>query len=364
MTFLNPIHSFLFDFILFSNKNKRLNQMNKAILFKQDGCGACTTQDEFLRKNFRGTIHQINLSKFPGQFEFIEFTPTWAIPLGNDQYKLHSEIVETPEELQRVSQFGKSRKAKRSKSRRTGFGQTLLPGINNLSVYGKNFPDNQGFKTTDSFYKTIENTWGKGTDTLNAGIGGSRSLGPGNVNQMYTSGYLNDIRMAHPSDQLGTAINLNRTCNTMNQRSTMSSSTGLVTQTGNPQIVDNTTGTKFGRKRRSRFGGLYRQMGPASEIGNQFLLGKNTVQGLYGGATQFEGPRPQGIQGNTFLAQAKLYSSGSGKTVQFGKRVKKQNKKGSTPKKSKTLNVSGKKAVNIKINIKQKNSSGKKRKVN
>ncbi len=493
--------------------------MNKPILFKQDGCGACIEQDKYLHENFSGTIYQVNLSKFPNQFEFIQFTPTWAIPLGGDRYRLFSEIVKTPQQLERLNTFGRKRGSR--------FGnKTALPGINDLQVYGKNFQDGQGFKTNNSFYKTIENDWGKGNDTLNAGIGGSRSLGPNNINQMYSSDYLNNIRMAHPSDQLGTALALNRTCNT---KGSMSSAPGLVSGSGNPQIVDGTTGAQFGKKkrlinkknylqkltvkycitrsgsnkqvakrlwdlrkhnmskqdlkkieeyleiprskrykgkrkivkikckqRRSRFGnkGLYSQMGPASEIGNQYLLGKDTVKGLYGGATQFEGPRPMGVESNTFLGKAKLYSSGSGKTVAFGKKSRKnkkrskfgtyssqemdyknsvkdykrsmnslrndtipveayedfmenritplrkkienhkfpktyavnllgkrfkpelgsimyenmrktnsfgkmKNKKRLTKKRSKTLNVSGKKAVNIKINIKQKNSAGK-----
>jgi hypothetical protein len=334
--------------------------MNKPILFKAPGCGACVKQDELLHKNFSGTVYQINVDKFPGQFQFIQFTPTWAIPLGNDKYRLHSEIVETPEELQRLSSFGKTKKRKYKVNRRTHFGETP---VNSLAVYGKNFPDNQGFKTTDSFYKSVENVWGKGNDTLNAGFGPTRALSPDKVNDVFSTNNFNNIRMARPNDDLGAVIGLNRSCNTMKNPPTMASSPGLVTGSGNPQIVDNTTGTQFGRrKRRSRFGdkGLYSQMGPASEIGNQYLMGKNTVQGLYGGATQFEGPRPHGIQSNTFLGQAKLYSSGSGKTVAFGKKRKtglKTPKRLTPKKKGKTLNVSGKKAVNIKINIKQKNSN-------
>jgi hypothetical protein len=54
---------------------------------------------------------------------------------------------------------------------------------------------------------------------------------------MYSNNYFNNIRMAHPADQLGTSLYLNRSCN----KSTLSNSPGMIFDSKNPQIVDMTT---------------------------------------------------------------------------------------------------------------------------
>ena len=270
---------------------------NESILFMSPGCGACVQQKKILDDYYRSkgkssTIKMVNVDRFPDKFDFIKVTPTWAVPQGDQKYALYPGIKDP------------------SRSGRSAFGKSFYDGINNLDYYGKNFPNGKGFDVGTSFYGSVEKVWGKGDDTLNAGVGGSRSLGPNNITEMYSSGYLNNIRMAHPSDQLGTAINLNRECN---KTSTMSESKGLVYDSTNPQIVDNTTG--FGR--RSRFGGLYSQMGPASEIGNQYLIKKDTGKQLFSGAQQNEGSRPYGVKSNTYIGQAPLYNP-----IGFGKKKK------------------------------------------
>jgi hypothetical protein len=108
-------------------------------------------------------------------------------------------------------------------------------------------------------------------------------------------------------------------------------------------------------------------MGPASEIGNQYLINKNTGNELYSGARQFESPRPDGTGGDLFISKAPKYNPLS----KFGKRskkalmkkpVKKMDKNKKMDKKmdkkltKKTFDVSGRKAVNIKININSKKS--------
>ena len=68
-------------------------------------------------------------------------------------------------------------------------------------------------------------------------------------------------------------------------------------------------------------------MGPA--YGSQYIVGKNTVKSLYGGALQNEAPRPQKVQNqNTFIGQAKEYNPIS----KFGMK-----------KKSKKISLNGKK---------------------
>jgi hypothetical protein len=128
----------------------------------------------------------------------------------------------------------------------------------------------------------------------------------------------------------------------------------------NPQIVSNTTG--FGRRkrstRRSRFGGLYSQMGPASEIGNQYLIAKDTGNQLYSGERQNETPRPYSVQNEQlYIGQAPDYNpiGAVSSFSRFGKKLK-ENKAGKLCKKV----MSGKDSVNIKISIKGKNSNGKK----
>jgi len=74
-------------------------------------------------------------------------------------------------------------------------------------------------------------------------------------------------------------------------------------------------------------------MGPAYEIGNQYLISKDTGNELYSGARQYENPRPNKINSSTYIGQAPEY------TLKFGNLQKKSNKK---------------KNVNITINIKQK----------
>jgi len=285
--------------------------MNEILYFGSETCGACKEQKKILRKHFKGKVNYINIDRFPERFKYIKATPTWAIPQGNNKYILHEGIINDPGSL---SAFGKTR--------RTRFGESvpLYPNINDLAVYGKTFPNGKGFEIPNSFYKTIENVWGKGDDTLNAGIGGTRSLGPDNISEMYSNGYFNNIRMAHPSDQLGTALYLNTTCNTLHKPSTMTESPGMIFDSKNPQIVSMTTG--FGKKnlsgnkknlsgnKKNLFGkNTYGQMGPAYEIGNQYLIDKDTGKQLYSGARQDENSRPYSVNNKyIYVGQAPTYN--------------------------------------------------------
>jgi hypothetical protein len=307
----------------------------KKILFMSPECGACKSQkqqiNDYLKSNGKtAKISVINVDQHPDKFKFVEVLPTWMFLLPKKKCIIKTGIIE-PRQL-----FG---------GRSSSFGKELLPGINDLAYYGKEFPNGKGFDISNSHYQNVEAVWGKGDDTLNAGVGGSRSLGPDKVTEMYTSKYLNDIRMAHPSDQLGTALALNRACNIEKNKS--SKSVGLVANSSSgPQIVDTTTG--FGRRRRSsRFGySLYSQMGPAYEIGNQYLIDRETGNKLYSGARQFETPRPNKVT-TGFIGQAPGYEANKYDISSFIS---------SFGKKSKKTNVSGKKAVN---KVKQNNTRSK-----
>lgn len=271
-------------------------------------CGACKSQKQQINDYLKSVgktakISVINVDQHPDKFKFIEVLPTWMFLLPKKKCIIKTGIIE-PRQL-----FG---------GRSSSFGKELLPGINDLVYYGKEFPNGKGFDIPNSHYQNVEAVWGKGDDTLNAGVGGSRSLGPDKVTEMYTSKYLNDIRMAHPSDQLGTALALNRTCNI--QKNNTSKSVGLVADSKSPQIVDNTTG--FGRRRNFRFGySLYSQMGPAYEIGNQYLIDRETGNKLYSGARQFETPRPNKVT-TGFIGQAPGYEANKYRLSSFGKKVK------------------------------------------
>jgi hypothetical protein len=342
--------------------------MNKPVLFLSSTCGACKLQKEILDRYFKTkrniSVIYLDDPKNDGKFQSVEVTPTLGIPRSDGTMEIYEGLIENPAMLETMSFGSRRRTTKRSTKRKNWFGaeKTLYPNINNLAVYGKNFPDYKGFQINSSFYGNVENKWGKGTDTLNAGIGGTRSLGPDNIGEMYSNGYVNNIRMAHPADQLGTALYLNRACNIDRKESTVKSSPGMIYDAKNPQIVSNTTG--FGKKsklnllRKSRFGGLYSQMGPASEIGNQYLISKDTGKQLYSGARQNEGPRPYKVDNNKiYIGQAPVYNPIGASTSfpEFGKRQKAV--KRNVVKKI----MSGKKAVNIKISIKRKSATGKKK---
>jgi hypothetical protein len=318
------------------------------IVFTSPGCSACKKQFEILRNHFPSKkINVINVDKYPGKYSYIEATPTWAFRVAKNKYKLHAGVLN-------------ENQIKQLHSRGSSFGKTLLPGINDLAYYGDNFPNNKGFQIPQSFYGSIDSKWG--TDPLGAGIGGYRSLGPGNGSNMFDTGYLNEIGMAHPADQLGTALALNRTCNTT---SSTYSSPGIVAGTNSPQIVSNTTGfgrrtTGFGR-RTTGFGKLYNQMGPAFEMGNQYLVNQNTGNLLYSGARQNEMSAPGSVQSmgySNYISQAPPYKISQ--ILPFGKKTVKKASKKTAKKASKKAvkTVMGKKNVNIQISVKRKSGVG------
>ena len=309
--------------------------MNKVpILFTSKTCGACINQLELIKKHFKGNnnafINIIDVDKH--NVPFIQYTPTWYIPNKNGGYSVYDSVISNPKDFDKLvtkgSAFGKKRKTRKpskpgKQCKTTKFGEnngpSYLPQLGTWEKYGKNFPDKGGFNIPPSFSNEIEKTWGTGTDALNSGLLG-RDQGPGNFNNVLTNGYLNNIRMAQPNDQLGTAYALNRTCNIDKKVSTNTASPGMVFNAPNPQIVSMNTG--FGK--RSKFGDsfLYRQMGKA--YGSQYIKDPDTVKNLYGGALTDNLPRPNKVQNkNEFIGQAPPYNP----LNNFGKKVKVKAKK-------------------------------------
>lgn len=143
--------------------------------------------------------------------------------------------------------------------------------------------------------------------------------------------------MARPGGDLESALSLNRNCNIVNKNEFKTNSAGLIYNSENPQIVpmNNFGNTKcpccnmekcicpsdckgcscnrisnnsIGNRRKSKFGNLYNQMGPAFEKNNNYLMGNNTVQALHGGATQYEPPRARKSGNNlTYIGSATEY---------------------------------------------------------
>ena len=259
------------------------------IMFGSSDCIGCITQIKLLTDYFRDknvSIAYYNLKKHPAP-AFIKdrkgsYTmPTWVFPNG----KIHKGMIKDKKKFNSLLMKGNS------------FGSISVPEIDSLAKYGKNFPGNKGFEIPNSYYQSVESKWGKGGNTLNAGIGGTRSLGPNNIGDMYSNNYVNNIRMTHPSDQLGTALFMNRNCNNNNSFS----SPGLIYDSPNPQVVG------FGK--RNNFGPSY---------GSGYLMKPNTVRDYFGGAVQNNLPRPNKIKGDTYISPFPEYSFGKKKKIGEG----------------------------------------------
>ena len=116
-------------------------------LFMSPSCGACKSQKKILNDYFisigkTGTIPMINVDKYPNKFKFVKVLPTWLFPLSNDKCIIKTGVLKPNEIFNKKSGFGEVKK-------------NLYPGINDLQVYGKDFPNGKGFTTTDSYYKTV-----------------------------------------------------------------------------------------------------------------------------------------------------------------------------------------------------------------
>jgi hypothetical protein len=322
------------------------------VVFTSKTCGACIQQVEVL-KNFlkgkNGYIMMVDVDKH--DVPFIEFTPTWYIPNKNGTYDVYNSVILNPKDLSKlILQKRRTRGTRRTCSRRrrtSRFGQDNdIPSVGTLARDGKNFPDHKGFNIPNSFSNTIEATWGKGNDALVSGTLG-RDQPPGSFANVLSNGYVNNIRMDRPGDQLESALSLNRTCNAS---SNMFQYPGLIPGAPNPQINSNTTGFgKRNRRRRVCFGNyLNSNMGPA--YGSQYLINKDTGRQVFGGGLSDNDPRPQGVQNkDIYVGQGAPYIPFKGA---FGK-VKRCKSVCSTKKSPKTCKTTSKTKVCVKKSIKR-----------
>jgi len=210
-------------------------------------CGYCKHQVELLKKLkfVKGVDYiyrTVPLGKTPKQLKdknkksfTISALPTWYVPtMGNLRSGFLNHI-----------QLKKILKVKR----KMNFGSftDTMQQIGTLTKYGKNFPDNEGFKVQDSFSNQITDTW---KDPLLSGTLG-RELGPNGTDQIYSNNYYNNIRMAYPGGDLDTTLNLNKACNQFNpspapnggNSDPITYSAGMIYNSPNPQI------TSFGIKK-------------------------------------------------------------------------------------------------------------------
>jgi hypothetical protein len=259
---------------------------NIPIMFGSEDCGACVAQKKLLNDYFREKGIKINVkyynlkTKKAPQFLLDRngsySMPTWWLPKSG---KIKKGIIQPKQllrELPKSSKFG-----------------SFVPQIGTLAKYGKNFEDGKGFSITNSFNQATKAVWDNPLDSGTLG----REFGPGNVGKIYENNYFNNIRMAHPAGDLATALANNRNCNTVNNNelSGTSKNLGIVFDSKNRQINSNSFGYR----------NLYPQMGPAFEKNSQYLISKNTVKNLYGGALQGEDPKPTGIRNNTIYIGTK-----------------------------------------------------------
>jgi hypothetical protein len=251
-------------------------------------CPACVAQKQVLHDHcvkkgikFEYFFYDLDRNSTPLFLRNTQYIPVWYI-----KGKLIQGLI-PPEKLLNLA---KSKNA---------FGSSdWLPSQSSLRDYEKGnglFPNGKGFDIPPSWEQQMKKEWGNST-YLNSGKF-QRGLGPGaDFNQIYKSDYFHQPRMSRPGDDYDTAMYFNEQCNVLSQK--------------NPDDVpgffsNSTSGgispsTMFGRKKRTkskktvRFGdNLYSQMGPAYEINNDYLMCKNTVKNLRGGATQSELPKVQ-----------------------------------------------------------------------
>lgn len=286
-----------------------INLGNDVILFGSSDCPACVMQVKLLNDYFNSNRKIINIKYFnlkekaapsflldsKGNYSM----PAWYFPSNK---KLESGILK-PNEF--MSRYKKSTHS---------FGElkNAIPQINTLKKYGKNFPDYKGFKINDSFDNKLTKKWGN--PILSGTLG--REFGPGRTDEIYKDRYFNNIRMAYPGGDLDTTDFTNRECNIINNPQTATKTVGFLYDSKNKQL----NASNFGRrKKKNNFGNyssLYSQMGPAFEKNNEYVVKRNTVAKLYGGALQFEKPKPIGLSKlnppfrnvESYLANQKKYT--------------------------------------------------------
>ena len=296
---------------------------NNPIMFGSSDCPACMAQFKILSDKFgkskNANVTYYDLKKYPPP-EFIlsksgDYSmPTWALPDGRGNYKIHKGIIN--KELDTL--LTKPRNA--IGSRKNKFGD-VVPEINTLAKYGKNFDDYRGFKVPNSFMNEQTDKWGKGDNVLVSGTMG-RELGPGNTDKVYSENYYSGIRMGGPpGGDYGTLLFNNRNANIVTNQSAATMETGLIYDTPNSQQI-----VGFGNRRKKNNFGL--DTGPA--YGSQYLMQKDTLDRMYVGGGQKEAPRPKYVNNkNIWIGDSVPYKPIKS-VSEFGKKNKQVLGPGST----------------------------------
>jgi len=179
------------------------------IFYGSSQCGACVKQKKILtdfvnRSGKSITYRYYNLDKYNAPSLIVDrrgsySMPTWWLPTKNGKGVYKKGIVNPYVILNAVK-----------KSNSFGADSNSL-GL--LASAGKNFSNGSGFNNSDTFEDQMKAKWGG--DGLRSVTFG-RELGPnGSFSDVYLNNYFKGPGGIHPSGDYGTALALNRTCNTV-----------------------------------------------------------------------------------------------------------------------------------------------------
>jgi len=223
---------------------KLVNYGPNAIMFGDiKGCGACASQDKLMKK-YKLKFKYINIKKVPKKYKNdlkgLNGIPIWYLP---QVHQFHVGVIGEKGINVGKIHIGLKDLATKSKMRSFRFGQidADIPQINSLQIYGRNFPNGQGFNIPNSFGNDMTQKWGN--PLLSGTLG--REFGPGKTDEIYSNNYFNNIRMAYPGGDLDTALLTNQNCNMYNSTPSPSGKpadpvtygTGMIYNSTNPQIV-------------------------------------------------------------------------------------------------------------------------------
>jgi len=297
---------------------------SRAIMFGNSKCPACLAQFKMINDHYNSMGRKRNISYYDlEQFAAPYFLlnpdgsyamPAWYLPTTSRSKsgKIHTGLIKNTKKFNQLTQRPtaspiKTTNLSRNPGGASNFGLIKTPPIGTLKRYGKNFPDGKGVNIGQSFDNKITKKWGKGVYKLRAGTLG-REFGPKKFDKVYGNNYYNGLRMAVPGGDLDTLLNNNRTCNIQRNRRSKLNSPGLIYNSKNPQIVGF---NNFGTQNLYGDQNLYYQMGPPyGHRGSNYLVKKDTVRRLYGGAIQRPQKRPGKVGGNlTYLTRnRKVYN--------------------------------------------------------
>ena len=285
------------------------------ILFGSSDCPACLAQfkiinDHYMSMGKKRDIIYYDLHDFAPPTFLLKpdgsyAIPTWYLPEGPNKTSgtLKPSVIKNPSNFDKITKPSKSKEiwtpeSIKSAQKFMNFGLIKTPALGTWKKYGKNFPNGEGMHLGKSFTNKISDKWGKGNKILLSGTLG-REFGPGNVGNIYSNKYFNNIRMAYPGGDLDTALRTNWLAYVNTHKRARKAVPGMIYDSPNPQFVgfNNLPGrrTLFGRGSNT----LYYQMGiPYGHMGSDYIVNKNTIRDNYGGGVQFPLKRPRKVNNN------------------------------------------------------------------